>query len=488
MRPAMQQQGPYAGNVAGAAPAPQAPQETSVNIAILDSKDFPTEVAPIQELYSEISMMDGKVLFECQGLLKMTGIDLMNCPLSVVLQLRVRRRMAQGAHVLWHVVLPLPLISKNLMAPPHEWETWIGMLPNKQDLTSHPAEVMFTQAVHLISRPDFPKLRLRFTYHNAQLQAQAQAQLRQEEQESERRRQQTEQMGRAQFQDIHKLMRTVRESSDTNPSANAKAAAAMEATSPPKNPAFEKKVANHKQTARGHDPAEDSLRDTYPVAVAVPVPASSAEEAYAQMQAQQSGQQAQQVAYGGTHLNTQVLPNAGPPPQHTVASSRAAASNSEAEQLLVEGVRMAIMGMLDDAEHATGKAHVAGIKDQFPNLWKAFREVSALAKERASHLEQHQRMQEQCRYLTEQNKKLAQDLAEHASKENQADGASKAEAKKHFEKLLKQQREALQTNFETETKSLRHQLEDMKRAAEKKEMEVQQLRNQLQQFVSSLAT
>merc|ERR1719426_383271 len=101
----------------------------------------------------------------------------MNCPLSVTIKLRVMRRMQQGPVMLWHVLLPLQQIGKNLLGPPHEWETWIGLLPNNQSLDLHPPDVMFTQAVHLISRPEFPKLRLRFKYFNPQLQAQVQAQM-----------------------------------------------------------------------------------------------------------------------------------------------------------------------------------------------------------------------------------------------------------------------------------------------------------------------
>jgi len=138
---------------------------------------------------------------------KATGIDLMNCPLNVILKLRVRRKSSTGAMILWHVVLPLPLISKYLLNPPHEWETWIGLFPNTQVLEAHPADHMFTQAVHLISRPEFPKLRLRFTYHNPELQERLSAQREMQEQESQRRKEFTQKMGRAQFEEIQKLTR-----------------------------------------------------------------------------------------------------------------------------------------------------------------------------------------------------------------------------------------------------------------------------------------
>jgi len=183
---------------------------SSLNIAIQDSKDFPGDVAQAQDLYSEFTMADGRGLFECPGLVKATGIDLMNCPLTFVLKLRVRRRLQQGTVVLWHVVLPLPLISKYLLQPPHEWETWIGLFPNTQSLEAYPPETMFTQAVYLINRPDFPKLRLRFTYHNPELQAQMSAQNEAQQQESRRRQELCEKVGRQQFEEIHKLTRGLR--------------------------------------------------------------------------------------------------------------------------------------------------------------------------------------------------------------------------------------------------------------------------------------
>jgi hypothetical protein len=384
-------------------------------------------------------MMDGKVLFECQTLVKQTGIDLMNCPLNVVLQLRIRRRLPQGPHVLWHVVLPLPLISKHLMVPPHEWETWIGLMPNKQVLTDHPADVMFTQAVHLISRPEFPKLRLRFTYHNKQLQEQAQAQLEKEEQESRRRKEQTEQMGRAQFQDIHKLMNSVRATGGSNASAAAAAASAA----PPEPPNAAPVVSATQVVAKRS--SDDPLRETYPVAVLVPDQHAAA------------------------------IPVAA----HAIASdqqvqAKTPCANAEADALLVEGLRKAVMGMADDTQ--------APIKEQFPKLCDAFREVASLAKERAALLEQQQRMQDQCRYLQDQCTKMSQEqICVDSAKEERG----KQEARLHFEKLLNQQRQAMQVEFDSERGNLRQQLEDMKRDAQAKEGEVAALRGQLNDFLQS---
>lgn len=595
-------QAPVGSQAAQVSVAPQA--GTSVNIAILDSKDFPGEVAPINELYSEFSMMDGTVLFECPGLMKATGIDLMNCPLSVVLQLRIRRRMPQGPLVLWHVVLPLPLISKHLMGPPYEWETWLGLLPNTQDLNSHPADMMFTQAVHLISRPEFPKLRLRFTYHNPQLQAQVHAQQEQQEQEDKKRREQTEHIGRAQFQDIHNLMRQVKSSGTSSASANAAAAAAAPPAPPNAGPV------TVTMPAAASAPMHDPLRDSHAVAVTLPhhsgqlsqmlaqaqppvaavawpvavaaVPVAVVSQPVVPMTAQPAAPAAQHDGYSaasatGPGVSGPVIPPMPPPTMPSAsapaemreerlreerlrdalagslrfvgdvrlamasqlskrpqaaselpslpaqldsmevlrgdqsavsldshcqqlrqclqgllampaaqAPAAAPSPSAEVEPLLVEGLRMAITGMLDDANACKDEVVFISIKERFPQFWDLCREVSSLASERGILDQQQRRTQEQCRYFQDQCSKLSQEREQLSKeKENQTESISRGETQKQFEKLLNQQRQALQTNFDSETSTLRNQLEDMRRTAQEREGEVAQLRAQLGDFMKS---
>jgi hypothetical protein len=403
--PASQEQGPVL--QAPGQPQPQPQASTSLNIAIHDSKDFPADVTSQQELYSELAMVDGRVLFECPGLVKATGIDLMNCPLTVVLKLRVRRRMSQGAMVLWHVVLPLPLISKYLYQAPHEWETWIGLFPSTQSLEAYDPDTMFTQSVHLISRPDCPKLRLRFTYRHPELQAHIAAQREMQQQESRRRMELTQQVGRANFEEIHKLTRTFRDSSlseregSEGPSATTAAACTM--------------------------PTQ-------------PQPIDS--EA---------------------------------PRLEVVAAKEAGISHEfapEVEQLLVEGLRIALLGMLADSDggkaanlSSTSHEQLISIQTRYPSLWEAYREVSALAKERCSLLEQ---VNAQAKERTLQRASI--------------EAAQQAESKKQFEKLLAQQRQALQLNFDTETSHLRQQLDESRRTVEDRETEVGQLRMQLSEL------
>ena len=65
----------------------------------------------------------------------------------------------------------------------------------------------------------------------------------------------------------------------------------------------------------------------------------------------------------------------------------------EAERLLTDGLQMALMGMLDDADDAkllrtvASNEQLGSIQTRFPSLWEAFREVSSVAKERAGLIE-----------------------------------------------------------------------------------------------------
>ena len=183
-------------------PMDQLEDATFLNVSIADAKHFP-DASVVDDLFSELATQDGCPLFECAELVKATGIDLMDCPLQLNLKLHVRRRLSEGAVLLWHMVLPLAVISKNLMQPPHEWDTWLGLLPANHSLETHAPEMMFTQAViHLLAKPEYPKLRLQFKYHNPQLRAKMALQ-RQTEQE--RRQQQSlkaASYGQQRFQDL----------------------------------------------------------------------------------------------------------------------------------------------------------------------------------------------------------------------------------------------------------------------------------------------
>ena len=125
----------------------------------MDSKHFPEP----EELFTELATSEGCVLFECVSLLKATGIDLMDCPMQISLKLFVRRRLQQGTSLLYHMVLPLAVISKHLLQPPHEWDTWVGLLPSNASLEVCAPSDMFAHAlVNLLADKVSPKLRLKF--------------------------------------------------------------------------------------------------------------------------------------------------------------------------------------------------------------------------------------------------------------------------------------------------------------------------------------
>lgn len=191
------------------------PQDAAcLKMCILEHKDFPFQAYPLNELFCElVHRTDNNSeasLFFTSGLLKETGVDFMGVDEDMLrrrlMKLRVRRREAGGVStVLWHVVLPLLPLSKYLLNPPYQWETWIGLFGCQQSLDVHPAETMLTQSVHLISRPEFPKLRIRFVYLNDALKERNILQLQAQEQESWRKHQMAEAMGMQSFKELCKL-------------------------------------------------------------------------------------------------------------------------------------------------------------------------------------------------------------------------------------------------------------------------------------------
>jgi len=487
---------------------------SSLNIAIQDSKDFPGDAARAQELYSELTMADGRALLECPGLVKATGIDLMNCPLTVVLKLRVRRRLQQGTMILWHVVLPLQLISKYLLQPPHEWETWIGLFPNTQSLEAHPPDTMFTQAVHLISRPDFPKLRLRFTYHNPELQAQISAQNEAQQQESRRRKELCEKVGRQQFEEIHKLTRGLQgESSDRD-----RDVAAVLAVTPVGNISDTIAVGS----GGGDVAAQGAATTAADAATAVPADGPATPRQQAALRSPKTSEEplrealASTLAFiGGVNQLLARHPGRGPNAQQlphalgyddVVASSNPSAlidshciqlhqclcaaafadaspkqptggaDMREAERLLTDGLQMALMGMLDDADDAKllrrtpSYEQLGSIQTRFPSLWEAIREVSSVAKERAA--------------LMERVSTLARGEQEGSNGTVPPLPAAPAslEALQHTdtEELLAQQRGVMA--------SLRQQLEETRRLAQEREDEQSQLRTHLSELTRQRAS
>lgn len=108
--------------------------------------------------------------------------------------------------MLYHMVLPLAVISKHFLQPPHEWETWVGLLPSNSSLDICAPGDMFAHAViNLLADKTSPKLRLKFRYHNPELHAHM---AQQKQSEEERRQQQNmvrQSYGQQRFLDLHKF-------------------------------------------------------------------------------------------------------------------------------------------------------------------------------------------------------------------------------------------------------------------------------------------
>lgn len=380
--------------------------------------------------------------------------------------------MPQGPVILWHVVLPLPLIKKYLVNPPHVWETWIGIFPNTQCLEAHPAETMFTQAVHLISMPEYPKLRLKFTYNNPEIQAQASAELEAREQEMRRRQEEANRQGQNVFADVFQLTKAMRASSlnERVGEASCGVSTSLSAASGPNMPAASGPhmtgmvagsaggvladitavgsrgdaatrgaaafAADHPSLlSLAHGCAGLGDQDVMPTP---PRPTLSSKGSGTKVEIDR-----QQLFSYCKFLNKvgEIIvekwssdPNAFPTPPRALDSARfqdgtidsailqahltqladcirALSSReshgtqqhpSEFDKELSEGLRMALMGLLTDDQSgdatakiprtstnlsASSNDNLVSIQQSFPQLWVAYREVSALAKERSTLLE-----------------------------------------------------------------------------------------------------
>merc|ERR1712217_258422 len=115
----------------------------------------------------------------------------------------------------------------------------------------------------------------------------------------------------------------------------------------------------------------------------------------------------------------------------------------------------------------TSDEHLGVIQTNYPRIWEAYHEVSALAKQRAGLLEQVSAFTKERDILLQQQKKL-QDLIAMLQQESSKQSAGS---------LLQQQQE---------TTTLRLQLDDARRIAQEKEGEVDKLRAQLRHLTNCM--
>ena len=354
---------------------------TFLNVSIADAKHFP-ELAPINELFSELATSDGCALFECAELVKATGVDLMDCPLQLNLKLHVRRRLPEGAALLWHMILPLAVISKNLLQPPHEWDTWLGLLPANQNLEMYAPEMMFAQAViHLLAKPEYPKLRLQFKYHNPALRAKMALQKQTEQERRQEKELQAASYGQQQFQNLQLggllEKRSVEKVAET---AMAAGVSPLEA-----EPAL---LAASEVTSQGGDSRESRLSEAL----------ASCLQLLSEMQSTRS------TRHGISDPLTIDRISTCDAPEQLVRSHFQPLTECQEfpmdEKSLADSLQYALLGALDDfgAESMGSTSGLSGIseptsqllavRERFPLLWPICRQVSKLANDRVRLMEE----------------------------------------------------------------------------------------------------
>eukprot|EP00929_Paragymnodinium_shiwhaense_P013692 TRINITY_DN121537_c0_g1_i1.p1 TRINITY_DN121537_c0_g1~~TRINITY_DN121537_c0_g1_i1.p1 ORF type:complete len:495 (-),score=105.77 TRINITY_DN121537_c0_g1_i1:129-1613(-) len=474
--------------------------QTSVNIAIEDTKDFREDIAPLAELYSELATSTGRPLFECQGLLKDSGIDLMDCPLDISLKLRVRRKLPQmqgseSSQVLWHVVLPMPVISKHLRNPPYEWQTWIGMLPNTVNPDERPPDVMFTQSVHLISRPEFPKMLLRFKYYNPEMQRRDESQQQLAEAEHKRVSEQLGQMGKSTYADLKNLLNWNKPASMPSVVATPTYAAGHSVESAaPTVPPPQRAVGSGTMgygagtpvavaVESGPPPYQDALVSALSFMASVredlasnlggadlpaPIDASAVLSSASPAQLVEShGRQLQQRL--GVVSKAAAMAATAPASAATASSSSTQQAMKAAEPVLVEAVRMALIGVLDDGKSLT-------VNNMVPALYSTFREVNQMSQERAQ-------LREAQGQLLEREQELRRELA---MAKQSLDLSKQAENRQAWDKLNAQQRHLQQLGFDKEVGNLKQQLHESQRLAREHEDEAARLRQELAGYKQGL--
>eukprot|EP00927_Polykrikos_kofoidii_P058442 TRINITY_DN5295_c0_g1_i1.p1 TRINITY_DN5295_c0_g1~~TRINITY_DN5295_c0_g1_i1.p1 ORF type:complete len:464 (-),score=96.42 TRINITY_DN5295_c0_g1_i1:438-1703(-) len=411
------------------------PFKMSLNIGIHELKDLRDECVPLQEgtarstaplrmeeLYLEFTC-DGRVLYECCGLIKPSGVDIMDCSQDVVLRLCVRRRMPQGNPWLYHLVIPAQVIFKHLQAPPHEWKTWIGLIPNSMMSENHLPDVLFTQSVHLISRPEFPKLLMTFRCKSNEFMELQRKNRMLSEREASRRKVLHEKQGRRAYEDVKDFLSANRRSSQPEPSLITSRSGGAHNTD-------ESAVLTVRQR-EGFASAMrfvGSVRETLtnagiPLAELPPhlgspeaIMTSQAPGAIVDAHCHQLRQHLRQVIVPLPGAQHPGQPPGQTPPgvyshQQIMERSVGSTVDNTNEAAFVEVVRMALRGHLDEAEVARHRAagypmvyneeELASLRERFPALWDVCREVSLVVRDRSTVTEERNHFIELNRQITE---------------------------------------------------------------------------------------
>lgn len=185
-----------------------------MNIAVEDARNFNGDVCSVEHLYCEYTTFEGRILFECQGVIQDSGFDMLDCAL-VDLRLNVRKGMARDSPRIYHAALPMRFISSQLLAPPFEWKGWVSLLPQGMCLDACADMMMFAQTAHCMQVPDSPRLLLRIQCRNPELQAQLIAVSEHRTQELRAREQAEVSRGKQLFKEVHAFLPTLYTGTDT---------------------------------------------------------------------------------------------------------------------------------------------------------------------------------------------------------------------------------------------------------------------------------
>lgn len=126
-----------------------------------------------ENLFTAITAGFGR--FECERLLKPSGVELMNLPPSANIEISVLRRdqATNQKQLLFHGIVPLVAVQPHFSngsshTEPQVWENWLGLFGAEQSLKEHAPEKLFQQCLEMgKSNARFPRLLVRMQYLQA---------------------------------------------------------------------------------------------------------------------------------------------------------------------------------------------------------------------------------------------------------------------------------------------------------------------------------
>lgn len=144
-------------------------QDAQLQVVLVEDKDFPNSADLFSEIYTVNPGRGETLIHSAEAISNGSSVTLKGY--QGELRVRIRQRFVHNP-AQWHVLIALSQIRKSLETAPFEWDGWLGVFPSSFSLEAQGPEVMFTHAVHLISKSEGPKIRIRLVYRDRTLQAQ----------------------------------------------------------------------------------------------------------------------------------------------------------------------------------------------------------------------------------------------------------------------------------------------------------------------------